>query len=130
MTALTARKADWVDRRKAPPRADYDQLLSDIITVAKDLPTYGYRRVWAILKFQGVDGSPRMVNHKRVYRVRRDNNLLFRHGNKPDITCRHDGKVAVQISTPAGVRMVLDWLVTTVRKFAWPLPRIAVTARS
>lgn len=38
-----------------------DQLLSDIITVAKDLPTYGYRRVWTILKFQGIDGSPRMV---------------------------------------------------------------------
>jgi len=69
MTALRTRKADWVDRRKAPPRPDDDQLLSDIITVAKDLPTYGYRRVWAILKFQGIDGSPRMVNHKRVYRI-------------------------------------------------------------
>ncbi len=66
MTALRTRKTDWIDRRKAPPRPDDDQLLSDIITVAKDLPTYGYRRVWAILKFQGVDDSPRMVNHKRV----------------------------------------------------------------
>jgi len=26
---------------------------SALITVAKDLPTYGYRRVWAILSFQG-----------------------------------------------------------------------------
>ena len=40
-----------------------------------------------------------MVNHKRVYRVMRDNNLLlFRHGNKPRDTRRHDGKVAVQTS--------------------------------
>lgn len=31
---------------------------------------------------------------------------------------------------PVGVRMGLNWLVTTVRKFAWPLPWIAVTARS
>lgn len=28
-----------------------------------------------------VNGNPRLVNHKRVYRVMRDNNLLlFRHG--------------------------------------------------
>lgn len=73
-----------------------------------------------------------MVNHKRVYRVMRDNNLLlFRHGNKPRDTRRHDGKVAVQTSnTRCGVRTGLNWLVTTVRKFAWPLPWIAVTAKS
>jgi putative transposase len=99
MTALRTRKADWIDRRKAPPKLDDAQLLNDIITVAKDLPTYGYRRVWAILKFQGIDGSLRLVNHKRVYRVMRDNNLLlFRHGSKPRDTRRHDGKVAVQTS--------------------------------
>ncbi len=68
MTALKTRKADWVDSRKAPARRDEDTLLSDIITVAKDFPTYGYRCVWAILKIHGIDQSPRMVNHKRESR--------------------------------------------------------------
>lgn len=53
----------------------------------------------AILKFQGIDGSPRLVNHKHAYRVMRDNNLLlFRSSRGPGDTRRHDGKVAVQNS--------------------------------
>ena len=52
-------------------------------------PTYGYRRVTAILNRQ--KGGTR-VNHKRVYRVMREARLLLpKYGKKP--TLRHDGKV-------------------------------------
>ncbi len=40
-----------------------------------DLPTYGYRRVWALLRRVGQDGLP-VVNAKRVYRIMRTHNLL------------------------------------------------------
>ncbi|WP_370569146.1 IS3 family transposase [Limnobacter humi] len=118
MTALRTRKADWVDRRKAPPRPDDDQLFSDIINVAKDLPTYGYRRVWAILKFQGVNGGLRMVNHKRVYRVMRDNNLLlFRHGSiSLGIRVGTTAKWLFKVATLVGARTGLNCLATTVKR--------------
>jgi len=100
ITTLRTRKADWVDRRKAPPRPDDTQLLEHIKAVAENLPTYGYRRVWGILRYQGVDGSkPIVVNHKRVYRIMRDHSLLlYRHGTRPVDTRKHEGKVAVKTS--------------------------------
>lgn len=42
-----------------------------------DLPTYGYRRVWALLRRESErDGLP-VVNAKRVYRIMRTHNLLL-----------------------------------------------------
>ncbi|MFN7506046.1 MAG: IS3 family transposase [Limnobacter sp.] len=100
ITTLITRKSDWVDRRKTPPQPDDAQLLEAIKNVARELPTYGYRRVWGILRYQGVDGGkPMVVNHKRIYRVMRDQSLLlYRHGNKPVDTRKHEGTVAVKTS--------------------------------
>lgn len=97
--ALSRRQPDWQDRRKAPRRADDAALLSDIKTVISDHGTYGYRRVWGMLRHQGVSGVTRKVSHKRVYRVMRDQGLLiYRQGARPVSTRRHDGKVAVKES--------------------------------
>lgn len=97
--ALSRRQPNWQDRRKAPRRADDTALLSDIKAVISDHGTYGYRRVWGMLRHQRVDGMPRKVSHKRVYRVMRDQGLLiYRQGAGPVSTRRHDGKVAVKES--------------------------------
>ena len=61
------RSSDWADLRKSPPKADDADLKEAIACVVKDRATYGYRRVWARLKIEG-----RQINHKRVYRVMRD----------------------------------------------------------
>lgn len=99
VTARLHRPADWVDRRKAPPKADDSQLLDDIKEVIGEQSTYGYRRVWGVLRHQGIGGQLRLVNHKRVYRVMRDHCwLLYRHGNRPVDTHRHDGVIVVQTS--------------------------------
>ena len=66
---------------------DTDVLLR-IHHVIGELPTYGYRRVWALLRRQAeLDGMP-AINAKRVYRIIRQNallllseNLLYRHRN-------------------------------------------------
>jgi putative transposase len=54
-------------------------------------PTYGYRRITALLKRElAKDGTP-PANHKRVYRLMKRHNLLLeKHsGRRPGRT--HDG---------------------------------------
>lgn len=88
------RSPQWTDSRKSPPLADDDTLKQAIAGVVQDRATYGYRRVWARLRIDG-----HRVNHKRVYRVMRDEGLLlFRQGHKPMDTRKHEGKVAVKES--------------------------------
>jgi len=77
-----------------PPRPPDDvELLARIRRITDERGSYGYRRVTALVNRELVaDGKPR-VNHKRVYRVMREHQLLLqRHtGNKPTRT--HDGQV-------------------------------------
>ncbi len=78
----------------ARSRVDDTVAVEAIRTVVKDLASYGYRRVWGVLRYSGLP-----INHKRVYRVMRDHSLLlYRHGQRPVDTRRHDGKVAVATS--------------------------------
>lgn len=61
-----------------------------------NLPTYGYRRVWALLRRESErDGLP-VINAKQVYRIMRTHNLLLER--KPAAPCRkraHKGRVTV-----------------------------------
>ncbi len=68
------RLPSWQDRRRQP-RSDDSAVLSRINTAMADLPTYGYRRVWALLRRESErDGLP-VVNAKRVYRI--NDTILF-----------------------------------------------------
>lgn len=65
-------------------------LLKRIRVIVDSRPTYGYRRVTALLN-RGADASER-VNHKRVYRVMHQGKLLLRkHTGK--VERLHTGKV-------------------------------------
>lgn len=67
-------------------------LLPMIQEVTAKRPTYGYRRVAALLNLELLKVGKSMVNHKRVYRIMKQNHLLLkRHTGKPSRT--HDGKV-------------------------------------
>ncbi|KRB93833.1 transposase [Noviherbaspirillum sp. Root189] len=95
LVALVNRPTDWSDRRKARQRSDDAQLLKDIRQVVHELGTYGYRRVWGVLRHQHDCGA----NHKTIYRVMRDHGLLlYRHGQRPVSTRKHDGQIAVATS--------------------------------
>jgi putative transposase len=88
------RPEDWQDRRKSPPRPDDGELLEAIKDVARDRASYGYRRVWAVLRLNG-----RQTNHKRIYWVMRNHRLLLHgRGEKPVSSRRHDGRIAVDVS--------------------------------
>ncbi|HAT2375463.1 TPA: IS3 family transposase, partial [Raoultella ornithinolytica] len=95
---ILRRTDDWKDGRRSRHSDDTDVLLR-IHHVIGELPTYGYRRVWALLRRQAeLDGMP-AVNAKRVYRIMRQNALLLeRKTAVPPSKRAHTGKVAVKES--------------------------------
>ena len=96
------RSSDWQDRRR---QSSFDDtaVLSRINTAVAGLPTYGYRRIWALLRRESErDGQP-VVNTKRVYRIMRTHHLLPER--KPADNNRkrvHKGRVAVAESNRRG----------------------------
>ncbi len=76
-----------------PPLPD-EELLAQAKAVIAELPTYGYRRVHAILKRQALAAGLKPANHKRIYRVMKIHGLLLdRHAGGSER--RHVGRVAV-----------------------------------
>ncbi|HEL7996862.1 TPA: IS3 family transposase [Escherichia coli] len=95
---ILRRTEDWKDGRRSRHTDDTDVLLR-IHHVIGELPTYGYRRVWALLRRQAeLDGMP-AINAKRVYRIMRQNALLLeRKPAVPPSKRAHTGRVAVKES--------------------------------
>jgi transposase InsO family protein len=81
-------KNETPKRRKKFNKKEDDLLVGLIKEVLKERPTYGYRRITIILRKKlGI-----AINHKRVYRVMKENQLLLqRYAPKPLRV--HDGKV-------------------------------------
>ncbi|WP_371686244.1 IS30 family transposase [Escherichia coli] len=80
---ILRRTDDWMDGRRSRHTDDTDVLLR-IHHVIGELPTYGYRRVWALLRRQAELDCMPAINAKRVYRfiqhLRRSHSL--RHGRR------------------------------------------------
>jgi len=72
--------------------SDDDSILKEIKDVLVAKPTYGYRRVTSRLNAKrNALGSP-SVNHKRIYRIMKENQLLLaKYASKPLRV--HDGKI-------------------------------------
>jgi putative transposase len=85
------------ERRGRPPVND-PQVLEQLRTVASQRPTYGYRRLWALLNRLRRRQGLRRINAKRVYRLAKDHRLLLqRYTGTPPIRV-HDGVIAVEHS--------------------------------
>ncbi len=70
--ALGICRAEYYRWRTGIEIVDKDLELRDRIqSIALEWSVYGYRRIWAELRRQGI-----IVNHKRVLRVMREDNLL------------------------------------------------------
>ncbi|MBA3518243.1 MAG: IS3 family transposase [Rhizobiales bacterium] len=86
-----------VPRRRGRPPAPDAEFVAAIRTLIADLPTYGYRRVHALLRRQAEqDGRP-APNVKRVYRVMKVHGLLLQRHASSGLERRHEGRVAVDI---------------------------------
>src|SRR3954447_15374296 len=91
---LRGRRADSSFRAGCGYRKAEDAgLLLPIRAIIDERPTYGYRRVWALLKRHPRNAGKPTVNMKRVLRIMRNHGLtLERHtARRPDRT--HDGIV-------------------------------------
>lgn len=85
-------------RRQRRDEAADAEVLSRILDIIGDMPAYGYRRVWAILRRQSRNEGLPFVNAKRVYRIISENNLLLLR-DKPSRSLReHKGRVEVNKS--------------------------------
>jgi len=96
-------------------------LLDRIKSIKKEHPFWGYRRVWAYLRY--IDGL--IVNKKRVYRLMRENNLTVKPNHRliakrvserpkprPDRPLQWWGIDMTKVLTNTGwvyVVIVLDW---------------------
>jgi putative transposase len=84
-------------QRVGRPPLPADALVAEIKAVIANLPTYGYRRVHAILRRRALAEGRPPPNHKRVYRVMKEHGLsLQRHAGGSER--RHDGRIAVDRS--------------------------------
>ena len=83
------------ERQKLPRRyrmQDDVWMLPLIKDITTERPTYGYRRVTALLRLKLEKQGKMAVNHKRVYRMMKQNHLLLRrHTGRPNRT--HEGKI-------------------------------------
>lgn len=81
-------------RRRGRPPLPEAELLEQIKAVIAAMPTYGYRRVHAILRRRAEESGEQPPNHKRVWRVMKAHGLLLaRHAGGDER--RHDGRVSV-----------------------------------
>ena len=78
-------------RRPQPEAA----LLAEIKALIAGQPTYGYRRIHALLRRQRREQGAAPVNVKRVYRVMKAHGLLLERHTRNGAERRHDGRVAV-----------------------------------
>jgi len=89
--------------KQAKPRSRYHKagdegLLAEIKAIVDERPTYGYRRVSALVNRKRRAEGLESVNHKRVYRVMKHHNLLLARHTAKRPTRVHDGKVVTIVS--------------------------------
>ena len=91
-------RASFGKLRRGRPALPDNEMIMAIQAIVTEMPSYGYRRVWALLRrVARAEGRP-APNHKRVYRVMKAHGLLLqRHAGGIDAR-RHDGRIAVDRS--------------------------------
>ena len=91
-------KAPLGKPRPGRPALPDDEMVVAIQTIVAEMPSYGYRRVWALLRRAAQADCRPAPNHKRVYRVMKAHGLLLqRHAGGVEAR-RHDGRIAVDRS--------------------------------
>lgn len=92
------RPASWIDGRTVQTfHQPADAILVDAVRAEiTALPTYGYRRAGALVNRTRALMGLQTINHKRFYRVMKENRLLLPKAPKRPLSSRvHDGVVSV-----------------------------------
>ena len=79
--------------RRSYRKSDDAQLLDPVRRLVDERPTYGYRRIGALLNKERLQAALPRLNHKRIYRLMAQNGLLLqRYTGKPPGRA-HEGKI-------------------------------------
>jgi transposase InsO family protein len=90
---LTARLKGQSRPRSRYRKTGDAELLVSVRTLVDERPTYGYRRIGALLNRQRLQNSLPRLNHKRIYRLMAQNGLLLqRYTGKPPGRL-HEGRI-------------------------------------
>ena len=89
--------------RASTPRGPYrksedGKLLALIRRLDDERPTYGYRRITALAKRELASTGDSPVNHKRMFRIMRQNGMLLARHTGRRVGRLDDGKVVVMRS--------------------------------
>ena len=89
--------------RAKKPRGHYRKLEDDTLVqlvrhLVDERPTYGYRRITALANRELARAGSPPVNHKRVFRIMRQNSMLLARHTGRRVGRVHDGKVIVMRS--------------------------------
>jgi transposase InsO family protein len=126
---LVERKDGARPRRGPQTRVGDIELAADIRRLVDARPTYGYRRIAALLKRERRSAGAASVNAKRVYRLMKKHGLLLaRHtgaGGHASTTARSPRSARIF----AGVRTRWSSRAGTVRSSVSPLPSTAMTGK-
>jgi putative transposase len=90
-------------RRPSKPRGSYrkpkdEDLLPLVRRLVNERPTYGYRRITALANKELARTGEPAANHKRVFRIMRQNGMLLARHTGRRTGRAHDGKVVVMRS--------------------------------
>lgn len=90
---ISERSSGTRRKRGSYKKPEDQELLPVIRSIVDDRPTYGYRRVHAILnRWRKSEGLP-AVSHKRVYRIMKQNNMLLQRYTAKPHGRAHTGKI-------------------------------------
>jgi transposase InsO family protein len=90
---LTVRLQQGLKPRMHYRKSEDAQLLPPLRGLVDERPTYGYRRIGALLNRERLKSGLAGLNHKRIYRLMSQNGLLLqRYTGKPP-TRAHEGKI-------------------------------------
>lgn len=108
---LHARLAGPVEPRRRYHKAQDAVVVPLITALVAARPTYGYRRITALLNRRLRAGAAAPVNHKRVYRIMQAHSLLLARRYTVRSDHAHDGKV---VTLRSNLRWCSDGF-----EFAW-----------
>ena len=114
LTVRLKQSASLKVRRRRP--VNDTELVAEIQQQVSELPSYGYRRVWGLLRRARETQSMPAINVKRVYRVMRDHNLLLeRRIKQPAYRAGMTDVSPLTSAIRAGARMALSSAAPTAR---------------
>ena len=111
-SSLGERQCGSTEPRRSYYKAQDAALLPRIERLVAERPTYGYRQITAVLNREIRAEGLALVNHKRVYRIMKANNLLLERSGFDRPERAHDGK---EVMMRSNLRWCSDGLEFTCR---------------